>query len=55
MEDTVVEKGKHPLRIQKESLRVLDRGFIDDSERELEGFGERILGFVGRESFYYKG
>ena len=42
-----MEKGKHPLRIQKESLRVLDRGFIDDSERELEGFGERILGFVG--------
>ena len=27
MQDLVAEKGKHLLRIQKESLRVLERGF----------------------------
>ena len=50
MQDSIMEKGKRPLRIQNESLRVLDGGFAKDSERGLEGFGERIMGFFGRES-----
>ena len=46
VQDSVAEKGKCSLRIQKESSRVFDGGFAKDSERGLEGFGERIMNFV---------